>query len=195
MPQGDASAAPAPAPAPDPNAAPVPGADMSADASGTGFDPMGADPNMGAGIGNVANGPDAGMPAGDPGMEGEDAGIGDPGMEGGAEGGIDDDSTASIIDQLSDEDKEAVRNYAESLLNRDEAAPEGDMAGTEEPAAPGQAQGGVMMEISKGRLKKVQQRLSETFRDNSDEKNETERRQKKVNNDFKKKTPFDTPLD
>jgi hypothetical protein len=164
--------------------------------SGDGFDPMGADPNIGAGIGNMAEDPNAGMSADDPGMEsGAEAGMEDPAIGGGAEGGIGDDSTASIIDQLSDEDKEAVRNYAESLLNRDEAAPEGDMTGTEEPAAPGQAQGGVMMEISKGRLKKVQQRLSETFRDNSDEKNETERRQKKVNNDFKKKTPFDTPLD
>ena len=164
--------------------------------SGAGFDPMGADPNIGAGIGNMAEDPNAGMPAGDPGMEdGAEAGMEDPAMEGGAEGGIGDDSTASIIDQLSDDDKEAVRSYAESLLNRDEAAPESDMAGTEEPAAPDQAQGGVMMEISKGRLKKVQQKLSETFRDNSDEKNETERRQKKVNNDFKKKTPFDTPLD
>lgn len=166
---------------------------MNADASGAGFDPMGADPNIGAGIGNVADDPNAGMPADDPGMEGEDAGMEEPA----AEGGIGDDSTASIIDQLSDEDKEAVRNYAESLLNRDEAVP-GDEAGEmEEPAAPApdQAQGGVMMEITKGRLKKVQQKLSETFRGNFDDKDETERKQKKVNNDFKKKTPFDTPLD
>ena len=190
MPQGDASAAPAPAP--DPNAAPVPDADMS----GAGFDPMGADPNIGAGIGNMAEDPNAGMSAGDPGMEGADAGMEDPGMEGEAEGGIGDDSTASIIDQLSDEDKEAVRNYAESLLNRDEAATEDAAGEMEEPAAPAPDQGqGVMMEITKGRLKKVQQKLSETFRGNFDGKDETERNQKKVNNDFKKKTPFDTPLD
>ena len=165
---------------------------MNADASGAGFDPIGADPNIGAGIGNVADDPNAGMPADDPGMEGEDAGMEEPA----AEGGIGDDSTASIIDQLSDEDKEAVRNYAESLLNRDEAAPKGDMAGTEEPAAPapGQEQG-VMMEITKGRLKKVQQRLHETFRPQEDDKEETDRKQKKIKKNIGKKSPFDSPLD
>jgi hypothetical protein len=163
--------------------------------SGEGFDPMSADPNLGAGIGNMAEDPNAGMPAeGEPGMEGADAGIEDPALGGEAEGGIGDDSTASIIDQLSDDDKEAVRNYAESLLNRDEAVPGDEANGMEEPAAPGQEQG-VMMEITKGRLKKVQRKLSETFRGNLDVKDETEKKQKKVNNDFKKKTPFDTPLD
>ena len=156
--------------------------------SGDGFDPISADPNLGAGIGNMAEDPNAGMPAeGDPGME-------DPALGGEAEGGISDDSTASIIDQLSDDDKEAVRNYAESLLNRDEAVPGDEASGMEEPATPGQEQG-VMMEITKGRLKKVQRKLSETFRGNLDDKDETEKKQKRVNNDFKKKTPFDTPLD
>lgn len=168
---------------------PVPGADMTANAGAP--DPMGADPNIGAGVGNVANDPNAGMPTEDPGME--DAGMG---MEGGeAEGG--DDSTASIIDQLSDDDKEAVRNYAKSLLNRDEAnAGEEAMPGVEEPApAPDQSGQGVMMEITKGRLKKVQQHLSETFRPNDDNKDETDRRQKKVKKNVGKKSPFDSPLD
>lgn len=168
---------------------PVPGADMTANAGAP--DPMGADPNIGAGVGNVANDPNAGMPTEDPGME--DAGMG---MEGGeAEGG--DDSTASIIDQLSDDDKEAVRNYAKSLLNRDEAnAGEEAMPGVEEPApAPDQSGQGVMMEITKGRLKKVQQHLSETFSPNDDNKDETDRRQKKVKKNVGKKSPFDSPLD
>lgn len=169
---------------------PVPGADMTANAGAP--DPMGADPNIGAGIGNMAEDPSAGMPAeDDPAMEG-----GDMGMEGGeAEGG--DDSTASIIDQLSDEDKEAVRNYAKSLLNRDEANP-GEMPGMEEPAsapAPDQSGQGVMMEITKGRLKKVQRRLHETFRSQEDDKDETDRKQKKVKKNVGKKSPFDSPLD
>ena len=172
---------------------PVPGADMTADAGAP--DPMGADPNIGAGIGNMAEDPNAGMPAeGDPSMEG-----GDMGMEGGeTEGG--DDSTASIIDQLSDDDKEAVRNYAKSLLNRDEANAGGEtMPGMEEPtapaAAPDQAGQGVMMEITKGRLKKVQRHLSETFRSNDDGKDEADRKQKKVKKNVGKKSPFDSPLD
>ena len=163
---------------------PVPDADMTANAGAP--DPMGADPNMGAGIGNMAEDPNAGMPAEDPGMEG-----GDIGAEG--EGG--DDSTASIIDQLSDDDKEAVRNYAKSLLNRDEANA-GETPGMEKPApAPDQAGQGVMMEITKGRLKKVQQRLSEIFRAQDDEKDETDRKQKKVKKPVGKKSPFDSPLD
>lgn len=168
---------------------PVPGADMTANAGAP--DPMGADPNIGAGVGNVANDPNAGMPTEDPGME--DAGMGMGGSE--AEGG--DDSTASIIDQLSDDDKEAVRNYAKSLLNRDEANAGGEaMSGMEEPApAPDQSGQGVMMEITKGRLKKVQQHLSETFRSNDDNKDETDRRQKKVKKNVGKKSPFDSPLD
>lgn len=172
---------------------PVPGADMTADAGAP--DPMGADPNIGAGVGNMAEDPNAGMPAeGDPGMEG-----GEMGMEGGeTEGG--DDSTSSIIDQLSDDDKEAVRNYAKSLLNRDEANAGGEtMPGMEEPAAPAPAQDqagkGVMMEITKGRLKKVQQHLSETFRSNDNDKDETDRKQKKVKKNVGKKSPFDSPLD
>ena len=168
---------------------PVPGADMTANAGAP--DPMGADPNIGAGVGNIANDPNAGMPTEDPGME--DAGMGMEGSE--TEGG--DDSTASIIDQLSDDDKEAVRNYAKSLLNRDEANAGGEaMPGMEEPApAPDQSGQGVMMEITKGRLKKVQQHLSETFRSNYDDKDETDRKQKKVKKNVGKKSPFDSPLD
>lgn len=167
----------------------MPDANMTTDSN---FDPMTADPNIGAGVGNMANDPNAGMPTeGDPGMEGEDMGMEGGEMEGG------DDSTASIIDQLSDDDKEAVRNYAKSLLNRDEAQPD-DMGGMSEPApapAPDQTGQGVMMEITKGRLKKVQQRLHETFRSQEDDKDETDRKQKKVKKNTGKKSPFDSPLD
>ena len=167
---------------------PVPEADMTANAGAP--DPMGADPEIGAGIGNMAEDPNAGMPTEDPGMEG-----GDMGMEGGDGDG--DDSTTSIIDQLSDDDKEAVRNYAKSLLNRDEANT-GEAPGMEEPAAapaPDQAGQGVMMEITKGRLKKVQQKLHETFRSQEEDEDETDRKQKKVKKNTGKKSPFDSPLD
>jgi hypothetical protein len=166
---------------------PVPEADMTANAGAP--DPIGADPNLGAGIGNMAEDPNVGTPAeGDPGMEGGDMGID-------TEGG--DDSTSSIIDQLSDEDKEAVRNYAKSLLNRDEANAGDETPGMEaQGAAPASDQTGqgVMMEITKGRLKKVQQRLHETFRSQEDDKDETDRKQKKVKKNTGKKSPFDSPL-
>lgn len=168
---------------------PVPEADMQA---GEVPEPLGTDPNIGAGVGNMANDPNAGMPTEDPGME--DAGMG---MEGGEpEGG--DDSTASIIDQLSDDDKDAVRNYAKSLLNRDESQKQNtEMGGTEEPVAPAPAQGGqgVMMEITKGRLKKVQQKLHETFRSQENTEDEVDRKQKKVKRNVGRKSPFDSPLD
>ena len=69
------------------------------------------------------------MAGADP-MAGEDPMAGADPMAG-EESGAEDDSTMSIINQLSDEDKEAVRSYAESMLNKhggkDDAAPEGDM--------------------------------------------------------------------
>ena len=147
------------------------------------FDPMGADPNIGAGIGNMADQPDA--PVEDPAMGDVDPNLGSDYQ--------DDDSTSGIIDQLSDEDKEAVRNYAKSLLSRDEGQPMQDMGTPEQPAEPEQGQG-VMMEITKGRLKKVQKHLSETFRDNEKENDGTDRKQEKVKKNFGKKTPFDSPL-
>lgn len=157
-------------------------------------DPMGADPELGAGIGNVAEDPNAGMPSEDPGMEGDDMGMGGGESEGG------DDSTSSIIDQLSDDDKEAVRNYAKSLLSRDEnQSIGGGMDGMEEPAPAPAPQPGVMMEITKGRLKMVQKRLkeakvNETFR-SPDKEDDTDRKQKKVEKPHGKKSPFDSPLD
>ena len=116
-------------------------------------------------------------------------------MNMGSEAAGNDDSTASIIDQLSDDDKEAVRNYAKSLLNRDEATP-ADMGGMEEPAeapAPDQTGQGVMMEITKGRLKKVQRHLNEKFKENDRDDEKKLRNGEKVD---KKNygSPFDRPV-
>jgi hypothetical protein len=151
-------------------------------------DPMGADPNMGAGIGNMAEDPNAGMPAEeDPGMEG-----GDMGDESTGDG----DSTMDIINSLTPKDQETVRAYALSLKTTEEPTDvdnEGGMPNTEEPA-PNQAGQGVMMEITKGRLKQVQQRLRENFRDKNDGK-EVKKREEKVNKNTGKKSPFDSPLD
>ena len=62
-----------------------------------------------------------------PPMDGQDPAVGgdpmmnDPAMGGGpAMDGQTDDSTMSIINQLSDEDREAVRAYAESMLSKSE---------------------------------------------------------------------------
>ena len=162
-------------PAPDPNAAPA----------DPGMDPMaGGDPSM---------------MEGDPAMEG-----GDMGMEGGeTEGG--DDSTTGIINQLSDEDKEAVRNYAKSLLSRDEKQND-DMGGMEGPApemdaaatgmegaapAPGQE---VMMEITKGRLKKVQHRLGEVFGDPDEAERNVGTQKRTAKKGGNKNTPFVSPI-
>ena len=158
---------------------------MTADAGAP--DPMGADPNMGAGIGNMAADPNAGMPVeGDPNMDGT-------GMES-EEGGGD---FSSKYNELSKEDQIAVDHYMDSLLSRDETQNQDTgMGGTEEPApapAPEQAGQGVMMEITKGRLKKVQQRLHETFRSHEDDVDKTERPQKKVNKN-RTRSPFDSPL-
>ena len=64
-----------------------------------------------------------------------------------------------------------------------------------EPATPDQAQGGVMMEISKGRLKRVQKALQEKFRDMETSEHESDRVQKKVKKNLGKKSPFSSPLD
>ena len=148
---------------------------------------MTPDPNIGAGIGNVADDPNAGAPTDMP----------DSGMEDAEQPESNDDSTAAIIDQLSDDDKEAVRNYAKSLLNRDEEQPDNNMGDEETTPEPeqGQPQGDVMMEITKGRLEKIQKKLHEKFRDNDSDTKKIDVKQKKLNKNRGKKSPFDSPLD
>lgn len=165
---------------------PVPGADLAAGAGAP--DPMGADPGIGGGIGNMADDPNAGMPAEDPGMEG-----GDMGMDAGEEGG----DFSSKYNELSKEDQVAVDHYMDSLLRRDETQDGGEeMPGMEEPGtAPDQAGQGVMMEITKGRLIKAQKMLQEKLRNQNNEKDEADRKQKRVKNPVGKKSPFDSPLD
>ena len=113
----------------------------------------------------------------------------------------DDDSTESIIDQLTDDDKEAVRNYAKSLLDRSESVNDGmGMEGPEEEPIPGGGQmmpgQQPMMEITKGRLKNVQRilALNENLRNNDREDNKSYRKQKKVHKKHGRKSPFDSPL-
>ena len=165
---------------------------MGGDPGAAGMDPTmaGGDPAA-MGDPNAAGAdPNAGMGAEDPNAMG-----GDPEMEDAAGG---DDSTEGIISQLSDDDKEAVRNYAKSLLSRDETSGE-EMGGNEPMPVPEPPQGqpapGVMMEITKGRLKKAQKALQERFRENDRKEDESKREQKRVKKNFGKKTPFDSPVD
>ena len=93
------------------------------------------------------------------------------------------DSTMDIINQLSPDDREAVRAYAESMLSRDETKTGDNTAAPQEPD--------VMMEITKGRLKKVQETLLSNM---EDDKTNSIRKQKKVNKG-NVGSPFNSPLD
>jgi hypothetical protein len=89
-----------------------------------GQDPMmGGDPNMGEQPPMDGQDPNMGE---QPPMDGQDPNMGEqPPMD-----GNNDDSTISIINQLSDEDREAVRAYAESMLDtsiEQESTPEQSM--------------------------------------------------------------------
>ena len=75
---------------------------------------MEMDPNMMGGDPNMEMDPN--MMGGDPNMGADPNAMGGQNPE-----GEESDDTASIINKLSDADKEAVRSYAESMLSRDEA--------------------------------------------------------------------------
>lgn len=200
----------APAPGPMDGASDVPqGPDpMAGDPMGGGStgDPMAGDPSMGGdtSMGGDPMGGDV-PPDGDgvldPNMGGDPMG-GDPGMEGGEEG---DDSTMSIINQLSPEDREAVRSYAESMLARDESngGPEegpDDMGGEEPPmdGGPdmGPEQGGgqpPMMEqvvFTKKQLRKLNEALNIIEPEKEDKNKGLEKKKGKSVN---KKSPFNSP--
>lgn len=149
-------------------------------------DNMGGDPGMMGGDPNAIDGEPVDAPTEEPIQDNPD--MNDPNMtnsgsgmdtstepEAGEEGTGDD--TASIINKLSDEDKEAVRAYAESMLNKNggsEDAPE------EEPNNSGHP----MMEqviFTKKQLKKI----NEEFGINNDELNKG---QEDRNNTLPKKT-------
>ena len=95
---------------------PMDDASFQQDQSMMGGDPnaMGMDPNMAGGDPNAMGGDPNAMGM-DPNMAG-----GDPNAMGGDQSGEGSDDTMSIINQLSDTDKEAVRSYAKSMLSRDE---------------------------------------------------------------------------
>ena len=142
------------------------------------------DPNMMGGDPNMEMGPN--MMGGDPNME-MDTNMGtDPNAMGGQNPeGEESDDTASIINKLSDTDKEAVRSYAESMLNRDEAQGNGET---------GQENGAPMMEqviFSKKQLNM----LKENFGPSQDElmkKNDRKELPKKQSSKIKN-SPFSPP--
>ena len=190
----------APAPAPMDGASDVPPGPMGP--NGPEGDPAGApmDGPMG--------GPDGGM-GGDvpPGGDGQlDPNMGEPGMGeeppmDGPEGEGEDDSTMSLFNQLSDEDKEAARGYIESMLSRDEES--GPAAGGEEqPMGGPDAMGGPndmggdpnaapMMEVvfTKKQLNKLSENLITTEPEDRREKSV----EKKKGNGLAKKSPFNSP--
>ena len=174
---------------------------MGADPMAGGDLGMGADPMAGGDPNAMAVDPMAG---GDP-MGGGDAGTDLP--EGQPMTGEEDsDSTIGMFNQLSPDDKEAARAYILSMLNRDETQSGGDMPDDAEmgpgaqgetmeaPEATVQPQGGVMMEITKGRLKNVQRILSEIFPNNGDD-DKKKKITKKTPKDKKrsKGSPFNSP--
>ena len=148
-----------------------------------GADPMaGGDPSMGG----APAGPDP-MAGGDPMMGGGDAPMPDGDGMGGEEGSGD-DSTMSLFDQLSDEDKEAARSYIESMLNKDESQPDNQEApeGGDMPQMPMES-----VIFTKGQLKKLNEDIGlgiDTERDKKNLMKRTEKTNKKV-----KSSPFNSP--
>lgn len=135
---------------------------------------IGSDPNMG---GNIGAGEGLGMDGGQGMMDSPE------GMGAGQNGGLGDD-TMSIISQLSDEDKDAVRAYAESMLSRDETQNQNEIG--EQP----------MMEqviFTKRQLNKIQ----ENFGPTQDELNTNKERAKTLSKKNEKttsgKSPFNPP--
>lgn len=166
-----------------------------------GGDPMGGGPDMGEpGMGGPMDGDPNAM--GEPGMGGPNDGQLDPEMGalgsgpdmGGGPEEEGDDSTMSIINQLSPEDREAVRSYAESMLSRDEA--KGGMEGGPDPmgedpmgGGPGPDAGGPMMEARR-RFKQINENLPVTDFYSRKEKNIND---KKKGNNLSRKSPFNSP--
>ena len=160
-----------------PQSGPMDGASPASNGDGTA---MGGGPSMG-GDPSMNGGPAMG---GDPSMDGEDPMMGgDPATEDGG-----DDSTISIINQLSPSDKEAVRAYAESMLNRSESNNEN---GTD--MADGSMEEDPMMEsvvFTKKQLKKI----NESFRSTSNKEDGTKTvLNKKKTQTVSRKSPFNSP--
>ena len=178
---------------------------------GAPVDDMGMAPNDGQNIGTGPGMEDPSM-GGEPPMDGMggtdgqlnpdmggDAPMDDePPMDGEMGGEEGDDSTISIINQLSPEDREAVRSYAESMLSRDESNGEGmeeepPMGGDEPvPGPDGQGNEPPMMEsviFTKKQLKKINENMMTMKTD--DEKGP--KKMSKKGNSLGKKSPFNSP--
>lgn len=125
---------------------------------------------------------------GDPNAMGED-----PSAIGGE--GIGDD-TMSIINQLSDADREAVRAYAESMLSRDET--QGEVGGEQDGGddLPIDANGQPMMEtviFTKNQLKMINEELGLNSQLKNKDDDGKKPLQKKTSNTTSKKSPFNPP--
>ena len=159
-----------------PQSVPMDGASPASNGNGTA---MGGDPAMGS---DPAMGGDPAMGS-DPAIGGDPAMGGDPATEDGG-----DDSTISIINQLSPSDKEAVRAYAESMLSRSESNNEN---GTD--MADGSIEEDPMMEsvvFTKKQLKKI----NESFRSTNNKEDDTKTvLNKKKSQTVSKKSPFNSP--
>jgi hypothetical protein len=173
-PQEQPQAAPMDGASPAPVGDPMVGGDAA-----MGGDPMMGDPAMG---GDPMAGEQPPMDGQDPAMGGDPMASEQPPMDGG-EG---DDSTMSIINQLSDEDREAVRAYAESMLNNSnsEASSNNDVPmNGEEP---------VMESVifTKKQLRTIMEGIG-----NADIEPETDNRRlnKKKDKSVSKKSPFNSP--
>ena len=148
---------------------------------------MGGDPNA---IGEDPNamGEDPNAIGEDPNAMGED-----PNAMGGE--GIGDD-TMSIINQLSDSDREAVRAYAESMLSRDET--QGEVGGEQDGGddLPIDANGQPMMEnviFTKNQLKMINEELGLNSQLKNKDDDGKKPLQKKTSNTTSKKSPFNPP--
>jgi hypothetical protein len=138
------------------------------------------------------------QPMEDPSMEGaSDMGgedvqpMEDPSMEGASdmEG---DDSTMSIINKLNDEDREAVRAYAESMLSKNsEQEPNSEVAPMDDPSMDGEP----MMEsaiFTKKQLKMIMENFGPTEDELQKVKNDKQLSKKKERT-VSKKSPFNSP--
>ena len=147
---------------------------------GGGQEPMdGQDPMMGGGQ-EPMDGQDPMMDGEQQPMDGQDPMMGDEQIP--TEGG--DDSTVSIIQQLSDEDREAVRAYAESMLGNKNSDNEMSPVNNEP-----------MMEsviFTKRQLNKLMENFGPT-EDEIQKKDNRKPLMKKKEQTVSKKSPFNSP--
>lgn len=150
-----------------------------------------ADPNMGQPMDNTA--PNPPMGGEDPTMGGDPSMGGEEPMDNGGMPQEGDDSTMSIINQLSPDDKEAVRNYAESMLARDETQnnPNGEMGG--DPMMDGGNDGQMMESVifTKRQINKICENFNQ--KNNDDENLENKPLGKKKGKTVSKNSPFNNP--